>query len=43
MPRHRAKEFLKFMRQIDKTVPRKRDGHLVLDNCATHKTPEVEA
>ena len=43
MPRHRAKEFLKFLRQIDKTVPARRDVHLVLDNYATHKTPEVTA
>jgi len=43
MPRHRAKEFLKFLRQIDKAVPAQRDVHLVLDNYATHKTPEVRA
>ncbi|KPP85247.1 MAG: DDE superfamily endonuclease [Rhodobacteraceae bacterium HLUCCA08] len=43
MPRHRAKEFLKFLRNIDKAVPGKRDVHLVLDNHATHKTPEVRA
>ena len=38
-----AKEFLKFLRQIDKAVPTRRDVHLVLDNYATHKTPEVMA
>jgi len=43
MPRHRAKEFLKFLRQIDKAVPAHRDVHLVLDNYATHKTPDVQA
>lgn len=43
MPRHRAKEFLKFLRQIEKAVPARRDVHLVLDNYATHKTPEVRA
>jgi transposase len=43
MPRHRAKEFLKFLRKIDKAVPGDRDVHLVLDNYATHKTPEVRA
>lgn len=32
MPRRRAKEFLKFLRQIDKAVPTRRDVHLVLDN-----------
>lgn len=30
-------------RNIDKVVPGKRDVHLVLDNYATHKTPEVRA
>ena len=43
MPRHRAKEFLKFLRQINTAVPARRDVHLVLDNYATHKTPEVKA
>src|SRR6056297_2032675 len=43
MPRHRAKEFLKFLRQIDKAVTTRRNVHLVLDNYATHKTPEVKA
>jgi transposase len=43
LPRHRAKEFLKFLRQIDKAVPARREIHLVLDNYATHKTPDVKA
>lgn len=43
MPRHRAKEFLKFLRKIDRAVQGERDVHLVLDNYATHKTPEVRA
>ena len=43
MPRHRAKEFLQFLRQIDKAVPARRNVHLVLDNYATHKTPDVKA
>ncbi|MFU8776823.1 MAG: IS630 family transposase [Roseovarius sp.] len=43
MPRHRAREFLKFLRQIAKAVPARRDVHLILDNYATHKTPEVKA
>ena len=41
--RHRHQEFLKFLDQIDGTVPHE-DGvtvHLVLDNYATHKTPAV--
>ncbi|SUZ34142.1 hypothetical protein ROE7235_03925 [Roseibaca ekhonensis] len=43
LPRHRATEFLKFLRKIDKAVPLRRDVHLVLDNYATHKTPDVRA
>lgn len=43
MPRHRAKEFLAFLRRIERTVPKSRDVHLVLDNYSTHKTPEVKA
>jgi transposase len=43
MPRHRAKEFLTFLRRIDRAVKKPRDIHPVLDNYATHKTPEVQA
>ncbi|MCX7299100.1 MAG: transposase [Rhodobacterales bacterium] len=43
MPRHRAKEFLTFLRRIDRAVQKPRDIHIVLDNYATHKTPEVKA
>jgi transposase len=42
MPRHRAKEFLAFLRRIDRAVLKPHDVHLVLDNYATHKTPEVK-
>ena len=43
MPRHRAREFLKFLRNIDKAVPARRDIHPVPDSYATHKTPDVKA
>lgn len=42
-PRHRAVEFIKFLRHIDRKTPRHLDLHLVLDNYASHKTPEVNA
>ena len=42
-PRHRAREFLKFLRIIDAEVPRDLDVHLVMDNDATHKTPAIRA
>ena len=41
--RHRAKEFLDFLRQIDRETPKALDLHLILDNSSTHKTPEVKA
>ena len=39
--RHRAIEFKKFLVTIDKAVPADLDVHLVCDNYATHKTPEI--
>jgi len=39
----RANEFLSFLRRIDRVVKKQRDVHLVLENYATHKTPEVKA
>ncbi len=39
--RHRATEFLKFLQQIDASVPAHLDVHVVLDNLSTHKTPAV--
>src|SRR5664280_571034 len=40
--RHRATEFKKFLIQIDEEVPNDLDVHLILDNYATHKTPEIK-
>jgi transposase len=42
-PRHRAREFIAFLRRIDRCVQRHLDVHVVLDNSSTHKTPEVKA
>ena len=39
--RHRHQEFLRFLKLIDGAVPSGLDLHLVLDNYATHKTPEI--
>lgn len=41
--RHRATEFKKFLITIDKRVPADLDIHLICDNYATHKTPEIQA
>ena len=40
-PRHRSREFLKFLRTLEAQVPDDLDVHLVMDNYATHKTPAV--
>ncbi len=40
--RHRAQEFKKFLIQIDEQVLDDLDVHLVLDNYATHKIPEIK-
>lgn len=39
---HRAREFKLFLREIESSVPAELDVHVVLDNLATHKTPEVK-
>src|SRR5208282_5521701 len=43
MPRHRAKEFLKFLKKIDRTVPKPLRIHAICDNYRTHKSKEVQA
>ena len=43
LPRHRHQEFLTFLRKIDRAVPKGLAVHLILDNYATHKHPEVKA
>jgi len=42
LPRHRRREFLRFLRLIDQKTPQGLDLHLVVDNYATHKTPAVK-
>jgi transposase/transposase-like protein len=39
--RHRAAEFKKFLERINAEVPDDLDVHLILDNYATHKTPDI--
>jgi len=41
-PRHRSREFLKFLRVIESRVPDDLEVHLVMDNYVTHKTPAVQ-
>ena len=40
--RHRAAEFIRFLKLIDASVPGHLDVHVVLDNQSTHKTPAVQ-
>src|SRR6266567_2293888 len=42
VPRHRNGEFLQFLRLIEKTVPKGQQVHLIIDNYATHKHPNVK-
>ena len=39
--RHRTREFLRFLRDIDAAVPEELEAHLVMDNYGTHKAPAV--
>src|SRR5436853_3554520 len=42
MPRHRHREFLRFLKLIDNQTPPHLALHLIVDNYATHKTPAVK-
>jgi transposase len=42
MARHRHQEFLKFLRRIDREVPKGLLIHLILDNYGTHKHENVK-
>src|SRR5579863_8588545 len=41
--KHRAQEFLAFLEQIERAVPKRQRLHLILDNSSTHTTAEVKA
>ena len=40
-PRHRGREFLSFLREIERNVAANLDIHLIMDNYATHKTEPI--
>jgi len=42
MKKHRHQEWLKFLRLIDRETPSELDLHLIVDNYATHKHPNVK-
>jgi hypothetical protein len=39
MPRHRHREFRRFLKTVDERTLPHLDIHLIVDNHATHKTP----
>jgi transposase len=41
-PRHRSREFRRFLDTIDAAVPAELDVHLVMDNYGTHKTVLIQ-
>ena len=41
LPRHRGKEFVRFLKEIDLQTPPEMDLHLIVDNYSTHKCPPV--
>src|SRR6266487_553551 len=43
MPQHRHQEWLKFLRLIDRSTPKRKQLHLIIDNYSPHKHPEVQA
>src|SRR5919204_1513509 len=43
LPRHRAKEFIRFLKKIDRVVAKHLELHLIVDNYTTHKTKAVKA
>src|SRR6266566_3649189 len=42
LPRHRGKEFAKFLNQLEKEVPADQEVHLIMDNYSTHKSALVK-
>jgi transposase len=42
LPRHRHEEFLIFLRRLNREVAKPLQVHLILDNYATHKHPDVQ-
>ena len=43
MPRHRAQEFLRFLKRLHRELPPNKELHLIVDNYYTHNTPAVRA
>ena len=42
LPRHRAKEFVRFLNQVEREVPLDQEVHLIMDNYSSHKSAAVQ-
>jgi transposase len=42
LPRHRSREFLRFLRELELQVPSDLQIHLIVDNASSHKSAEVQ-
>ena len=42
LPRHRSREFIRFLDTIDRQTPPDLNVHLIVDNAGTHKSPPVK-
>jgi transposase len=43
MQRHRHQEFIRFLNQIERSVPKGKEIHAIVDNYAAHKKDKVQA
>ena len=43
MARHRHQEFIRFLNEVERQVPKEKAVHAILDNYAVHKHPKVRA
>jgi transposase len=41
-PRHRSREFVKFLNHLENELPADQEIHLIMDNYCTHKSQEVQ-
>ena len=41
MPKHRHQEWIRFLNQIKRSVPKDKQIHIICDNYATHKHQKV--
>jgi transposase len=42
LPRHRSREFIRFLQRLDGETPAEVALHLIVDNASTHKSPPVQ-